>query len=261
MRISLEASSEHSSYSSKRICLTRLKGINATSRKPPLSPVPQYEGALPVLAPSSWTFLAADVEPHAKPVRWALGILTSSARMHLKSEPEKHAQPGPGHRPEGPETRNHSLRLPQREEANPRAGEGRLGAGTERRQEATGHLHAPQGQRAHVRGHSPAVVRVRSLCGMATAATAPARAAWLRHPCGLCSPGGGGCSARHRRLVMVAPGWEALAGWSGPGLWGSLALGRTSSDAFPCLGLAVLDGGIANRRRGQWPLNLWRRAT
>lgn len=51
------------------------------------------------------------------------------------------------------------------------------------------------------------------------------------------------------------------AGWSGPGLWGSLALGRTSSDAFPCLGLAVLDGGIANRRRGQWPLNLWRRAT
>lgn len=156
--------------------------------------------------------------------------------MHPKSEPEKLAQPGPSHRPEGPETRNHSLRLLRLEKANPRAGEGRVGAGTVGRQEATHHLHTPPGQRAHVRGHSPAVVRVRSWCRMATAAAAPAPAAWLGHPCGLCSPGGGGCSARHRRVVTVAPGWEVLAHWSGPGLWVLFALGRTSSDAFRSLG-------------------------
>lgn len=144
----------------------------------------------------------------------SLGILTSSARMHPKSGTEKHAQPGPGHRPEGPEIRNHSLRLPQRE-ANP--GEGRVGAGTAARQEATRHLHAPPCQWAHVRGHSPAVVRVRSLCGMATAATAPARAAWLGHPCGLLQPG-------RRWLLRKAPalgdGGTRLGGarrlvWSG----------------------------------------------
>lgn len=89
-----------------------------------------------------------------------------------------------------------------------------------------------RGQRAHVWGHSPAVVRVRSLCGMTTATTVPARAAWLGHPCGLCSPGGSGCSARHRRLVTVAPGCESLPGWSSPGLWVLFALGRSSSDAF-----------------------------
>lgn len=79
---------------------------------PLLPPTLHYEGALPVLAPPSLTSRAADVEPHAKPVRWALGILTSSARMHPKSELEKHAQPGSGHRPEGPETRNHVSALP-----------------------------------------------------------------------------------------------------------------------------------------------------
>lgn len=107
-----------------------------------------------------------------------------------------------------------------------------MGAGTAGRQEATRHHHSPRGQRAHVWGHSPAVVRVRSLCGMTTATTVPARAAWLGHPCGLCSPGGGGCSARHRRLVTVAPGCESLSGWSSPGLWVLFALGRSSSDAF-----------------------------
>lgn len=112
-----------------------------------------------------------------------------------------------------------------------------MGAGTAGRQEATGHHHTPRGQRAHVRGHSPAILRVRSLCGMATAAAVPARAAWLGHPCGLCSPGGGGgCSTRHRRLVTVAPGCEALPRWSGTGLWVLFALGRSSSDVFRGLG-------------------------
>lgn len=138
-----------------------------------------------------------------------------------------------------------------------------MGAGTAGRQEATGPLHAPLGQRAHVRGHSPAVVRVRGLCGMTTAAAAPARAAWLGHPCGLCSRGGGGCSARHWLLATVAPGWEALAGWSAPGLWVLFALSQTSSDALR--GLGSLSSGwrdspsaLANQLTSQWPLNLWR---
>lgn len=138
-----------------------------------------------------------------------------------------------------------------------------MGAGTLGRQKATGHLLVPRGQRAHVRGHSPAVVRVRSLCGMATAAAAPARAAWLGHPCGLCSPAGGGCSARHRRLVTKAPGWEALAGWSGPGFWVLFALGPTSSDAFfglDALFLRDSPSALANQLSAQRPLDLWRDA-
>lgn len=132
-------------------------------------PPPQYEGALPVLAPPSLTSSAADVKPHAKPARWALRILTSPARMHPKSEPEKHAHPGPGHRPEA---RNHCPCLPQ-QETKPRAERGARGRGLQGdRKPAVISTHL-RGQRAHVRGHSPAVVRVGSSRGTATAAAAP----------------------------------------------------------------------------------------
>lgn len=159
--------------------------------------------------------------------------------MHPKSEPED-AHPGPGHRPEA---RSHRSHLSQQEETNPRAERGAWGPGPQGdRKPAVISTHL-RGQRAHVCGHSPAVLRVGCSRGMATVAAAPARAARLGHPCGCCSRGGGGCSARHRCLVTVAPGWEAPASWSGPCLLLVLSVrGLTSSAAFRGLGSFLVAG-------------------
>lgn len=128
MCISVEALSEHSSYSDKRICLKRLNGINATFRKP--SPPP------PSCMKVFYQFSLLDIPrsqreaPRQKPVRWVLNILTSSARMHPKSEPED-AHPGPGHRPEA---RSHRPHLPQQKKLTL----GRRGAHGGRDRRATG---------------------------------------------------------------------------------------------------------------------------